>query len=64
MPTTPKQYFNSRDILIRLEFAKIAYIAVDGNYSYTVMSNKLKVCDCMLEMLSQRGHTTVTFKQS
>lgn len=40
-------YFNSRDKLIRLDFAKIAYIEGDGNYSYIIMSNKVKVCVCM-----------------
>ena len=38
-----KLYFNSRDKLIRLDFAKIVYIEGDGNYSYIVMSNKVKV---------------------
>ena len=40
-------YFNSRDKLIRLDFAKMVYIEGDGNYSYIVMSNKAKVCICM-----------------
>ena len=47
MAMNQKLYFNSRDKLIRLDFAKIVYIEGDGNYSYIVMSNKLKVCICM-----------------
>lgn len=45
--TEQKIYFNSRDKLIRLDFAKIVYIEGDGNYSNIVMSNKVKVCICL-----------------
>ena len=33
--------FNSRDQLLRLEIAKIVYFEADGNYTKTVMTNKL-----------------------
>ena len=40
-------FFNSRDILIRLDISKIVYFEGDGNYSYIVTSNKHKVCVTM-----------------
>lgn len=37
-------YFNSRDKLIRLDMQKIVYFESDGNYTYIVTTNKLKIC--------------------
>lgn len=37
-------YFNSRDMLIRLDIQKIVYFEGDGNYTYIVTANKQKVC--------------------
>lgn len=37
-------YFNSRDSLIRIPVSKIVYFESDGNYTYVVVTNKLKAC--------------------
>ena len=37
-------YFNSRDILIRLDVQKIVYFEGDGNYTYVVTASKHKIC--------------------
>ncbi len=37
-------YFNSRDILLRIDISKIAYFEGDGNYTYIVTANKIKSC--------------------
>lgn len=39
--------FNSRDSLIRITIAKIAYFESDGNYTYLVSANKLRSCITM-----------------
>ena len=40
-------FFNSRDILIRLDISKIVYFEGDGNYTYIVTANKMKFCVTM-----------------
>lgn len=40
-------FFNSRDVLIRLDISKIVYFEGDGNYTYIVAANKLKYCITM-----------------
>lgn len=42
--TQQRIYFNSRDKLIRLDTQKIVYFEGDGNYTYIITVNKLKVC--------------------
>lgn len=42
--TQQKLYFNSRDRLVRLNIQKIVYFEGDGNYTYIITANKLKVC--------------------
>lgn len=37
-------FFNSRDTLLRIDIAKIAYFEGDGNYTYLMTANKLKSC--------------------
>ena len=40
-------FFNSRDVLIRLDISKIVYFESDGNYTFIITSNKLKFCVTM-----------------
>ena len=35
-------FFNSRDELLRIDVSKIAYFESDGNYTYIVLTNKIK----------------------
>ena len=37
-------YFNSRDTLIRVDIQRIVYFESDGNYTYMVVTNKLRSC--------------------
>ena len=37
-------YFNSRDVLIRIDVQKIVFFEGDGNYTYIVTANKQKIC--------------------
>lgn len=36
-------YFNSRDELIRLPIANIVYFEADGNYTYAVTTNEMRI---------------------
>lgn len=40
-------YLNSRDELYRIDISKIVYFEAEGNYTYFVLSNKLKGAVCM-----------------
>lgn len=35
-------FFNSRDELLRIDVSKIVYFESDGNYTYIVLTNKIK----------------------
>ena len=37
-------YFNSRDVLIRIDISQVAYFEGDGNYTYIITANKQKTC--------------------
>lgn len=42
--TQQRVYFNSRDILIRIDIQRIVYFEGDGNYTHIVTANKHKIC--------------------
>lgn len=40
-------FFNSRDVLLRIDIDKIVYFEADGNYTDIIMVNKLRAAVCM-----------------
>ena len=35
-------FFNSRDELLRIDVSKIVYFESDGNYTYVILTNKMR----------------------